>query len=168
MTEPGLLDTYLHDHIAGSVGGRELVRHAHQSEKQTEFGPPLKALLEDIEYDAQRLREIAEAVGVSAHTPLKESVAWLGEKLRRLKLNGRLIRRSPLTRLLELEGLQMAVNGKRALWQTLLELGSVEPRLGRLDIASLRARADDQLARIRSLHARAAQVAFTAQPQAAE
>jgi len=163
-----LLEIYLHDHIAGSVGGREVVRRAHQGEQQTEFGPPLKALQGDIEFDAQRLREIVEAMGVSPRTPLKESAAWVGAKLGGLKLNGNLIRRSPLSLLMELEGLQMAVNGKRALWQTLIELSRVEPKLRQFDIVSLLARADDQLSRIRSLHDRAARVVFDAQPEAAE
>ena len=163
-----LLEIYLHDHIAASVGGRELVRRIERRERQSAIGAQLRALRADIEADGQCLREITEAMGISPRAPFKAGAAWLLQQLGRLKLNGRFVRHSPLSLLLELEGLQMAVRGKRALWQTLSELGRVDPRLESFDLARLIARADDQLERIQSLHERAARDTFAAEPAAAE
>lgn len=166
MKNEQLLSIYLHDHIAGSVGGRELVRRMHHNEQSSEFGPALKQLLDDIEFDSRQLRQISAALKVGPHAPIKERAAWIGEKLGRLKLNGHLVRRSPLSLLLELEHLQMAVNGKRALWQTLIELARTEPHLTAFDIRGLLARADDQIARVKQLHDRAVRVVFAEEPQA--
>ena len=41
----------------------------------------------------------------------KEAVAWVGEKIGRLKLNGQLRGYSPLSRVLELEALAVGVSG---------------------------------------------------------
>jgi hypothetical protein len=49
----------------------------------------------------------------------KHVAAWLAEKIGRLKFNGALVRRSPLTPLVELEVLAIGIQGKLALWRTL-------------------------------------------------
>ncbi len=46
----------------------------------------------------------------------------LAERLGRLKLNGRWIGRSPLTPVLELEAMVLAVEGRSRLWQTMTQL----------------------------------------------
>ena len=43
-------------------------------------------------------------------------MGWTGEKLGRLKLNGQLLGYSPLSRLIELEGLMLGIAGKLAMW----------------------------------------------------
>ena len=52
----------------------------------------------------------------------KLSAAWAAEKAARLKLNGRLLSRSPLSSLEELEMLRLGVEGKAAGWRTLRAL----------------------------------------------
>jgi hypothetical protein len=49
----------------------------------------------------------------------KLSAAWAAEKAARLKLNGRLLSRSPVSSLEELEMLRLGVEGKAAGWRTL-------------------------------------------------
>ncbi len=49
----------------------------------------------------------------------KDAVATIGEKLGRLKLNGGIVRRSPLSDVLELETLVVGITGKQALWESL-------------------------------------------------
>ena len=49
----------------------------------------------------------------------KQVGSWLGEKLSRLKLNGRLLSRSPLSDLVEFEFIATAVLAKRAGFETL-------------------------------------------------
>ena len=60
---------------------------------------------------------------------VKVAGGWTAEKVGRLKLNGRFAGYSPLSRVLELEGLIAGVNGKLALWHSLLELAPAEPRI---------------------------------------
>jgi hypothetical protein len=51
----------------------------------------------------------------------KVAAAWLAEKAGRLKLNGELMRYSPLSRLVELDGLAAGIEAKRAMWLALGE-----------------------------------------------
>jgi hypothetical protein len=74
-------------------------------------------------------------------------------KLGRLKLNGQLRGYSPLSRLLELEGLGMGITGKLGLWKSLAELGIEQPGF---DFEGLAARAVEQRAVVDDLHQRAA------------
>ena len=50
---------------------------------------------------------------------VKVTAAWVGEKAGRLKPNGQLTGYSPLSRVVELEGLSLGIEGKRLLWVSL-------------------------------------------------
>ena len=54
-----------------------------------------------------------KALGVPVRA-YKPGFAWLGEKAARLKLNGRLLARSPLSSLEEVEMLRLGVEGNAA------------------------------------------------------
>jgi hypothetical protein len=90
-------------------------------------------------------------------TTLRDAARELG----RLKLNGRLLGYSPLSRLVELESLTLGVRGKLALWLALKELGSSEPRLASADLDSLAARARAQGDGLEHERLRAARVALS-------
>ena len=90
----------------------------------------------------------------------KQAAASVGERLGRLKPNGRIVRRSPLSSVLELEVLCVGVTGKRAGWRTLRSLADVDARLDTTRLDRLLQRADDQLERIEHLRVRAAGEAF--------
>ena len=51
---------------------------------------------------------------------VKVGLVRVAERLGRLKLNGRLFKRSPLSRIVELEVLVVGIRGKEALWTALL------------------------------------------------
>ena len=155
-----LFSVYLNDHLAAAVGGTELAKRTARREQDSELGPQLSELSLEIDRDLRLLRDLARALRGKARAPLKERLAWLGEKVGRLKLNGRIIERSPLSLVLELEILQGAVMSKRALWQTLDELQDEEPLLRRFPIQEMLERANDQHERIRHLHDRAVHLAF--------
>ena len=55
----------------------------------------------------------------------KDTLARIAERLGRLKPNGRLLRRSRLSDLLELETLVVGITGKQALWLSLREVPSI-------------------------------------------
>ena len=90
-----------------------------------------------------------EELGYS-RSKVKPAAAWIAEKLGRLKLNGQLRGYSPLSRLIELEGLLIGITGKIGLWQTLTELGVGEDLDA--DLEQLTARAAAQRAAVDDLH----------------
>jgi hypothetical protein len=121
-----LLATYLNDHLAGEVASSELARRISRTR------PELRALADEIESDREELLDVMRGYGVEPRQH-KAAIGWLSEKAGRLKLNGRLLSRSPLSDVLELEGLLLAVEGKAALWRTLRALpGADTERLDRL------------------------------------
>jgi hypothetical protein len=140
--EQKLLAIYLNDHLAGSVLGSELTRRVARQNRGSPLGESLEQLLEEIVHDKRTLESVLEATAVR-RSPIKPRVAWALEKIGRLKLNGRIRRYSPLSRLLELEALEMGIRGKRSLWQALGD--AHDPRLAGFDFDKLRARAEAQL-----------------------
>ncbi len=113
-----LLATYLNDHYAASVAAAELARRSASSNRGTAYGEALTALAREIEEDRQALGLIMRRLEVGTDRA-KAAVAWSAEKLGRLKLNGQLTGYSPLSRLEELEILELGVLGKLLLWQAL-------------------------------------------------
>ena len=103
----------------------------------------------EIEEDRATLEQVIDQLGFS-RSRVKPAGAWVAEKLGRLKMNGRLRGYSPLSRVLELEGLLIGITGKIALWKSLAELEEVE-RLD-FDFAQLAARAAGQRSAIDDLH----------------
>jgi hypothetical protein len=159
-----LLGLYLNDHLAGATLGLELVRRTARENKDSELGSFLAdVLFPEIEEDRRTLQRLMGQTGIAPSRP-KVAAAWLAEKLGRLKLNGELRRYSPLSRLVELEGLAVGIEGKRALW---LALGAA--RLGGLsgfDFQALAERAEFQRSRLEE-HRLAAVTAALGEPSAA-
>jgi hypothetical protein len=141
MIDSDLLATYLNDHLAGATAGVELVRRARGQNEGTELGRYLDGLAAEIEEDRETLEDIMARLDVGRDR-LKVAAGWLGEKAGRLKPNNRLFGYSPLSRLIELEGLALGVEGKRSLWQTLRHLN--DPRLAGIDLDGLLERARAQ------------------------
>jgi len=149
------LTTYLNDHLAASAGGLALAERARdaQRDEDPELARLLAGVTEDIRADKQQLERAMRAVGAPIN-PLKPLAGKVGELVGRLKLNGRLLGRARLSTLLELEGLTIAVQGKRALWLALGELD--DPRLRQVDLGRLVERAEDQYSRLEGARRRAA------------
>lgn len=157
---PGrLLSTYLNDHLAGAVAGVELARRAAGSNRGNAHGATLEQLAEEIEQDRESLRALMRELGVGVD-PAKVALAWGAEKLGRAKLNGRLFGYSPLSRVVELEGLSLGVEGKLLLWQTLSQLELAEGPLASFDFETLIKRARSQRRRLDRCRKRAVLEAF--------
>jgi hypothetical protein len=150
-----LLAVYLNDHFAGATGGVELARRLRSSSEADEMGRPLAEVCAEIEADRSILGELMKRLEIR-RSIVKPPLAWAGEKLGRLKLNGRLTRSSPLSRMLELEMLYIGITGKMQLWKALQQaLGeSVEG----FDFGQLEERAARQRAVVGDLHRSAATV----------
>jgi hypothetical protein len=143
------LATYLNDHLGGATGGVELAGRLRASNRGTDYGPPLERILVEIEEDRATLELVIDRLGFSQGR-VKPAGAWVAEKLSRLKPNGRLRGYSPLSRVLELEGLLIGITGKMALWKALGQLEGVK-RLG-IDFAQLGDRASAQRSAVDDLH----------------
>ncbi len=138
------LDIYLNDHLAGATVGVELSRRAANSNRGTPTGEFLERLHHEIVEDRRTLLAVVGALEADA-SAANPALAWIAEKAARLKLNGRLRGYSPLSRLIELEGLETGVIGKRSLWQALSRAFPGDARLASFDLDALIARADRQL-----------------------
>lgn len=165
--EPDLLGIYLNDHLAGATGGVELVRRAAAAQRGSDTGTTLIMLTAEIVEDRAALLNIMAALDVPVRR-MKSYAAWVAEKFGRLKFNGHVLRRSPLSSLVELEALRLGVQGNEAMWRTLRELADHDRRLdaGRFD--ALLARAHRQLHTLEELGVRTATEIFTQQRGEAE
>jgi hypothetical protein len=154
-----LLRIYLNDHLAGSAAGRELAKRCLTKNRGNPLGKYLEELLPQIEEDKAVLESILDRLG-EPKGRVKPAVAWAVEKVGRLKLNGQLTGYSALSRLLEVEGLCLGIEGKLSLWQSLRELEPSEARLGSYDFDSMIERALHQREVLEEHRREAARVAF--------
>jgi hypothetical protein len=155
----GHLSIYLNDHLAGATAGAELARRAAGSNQGTRYGPVLEAIAEEIAEDREALLGIMGRLGVGRDR-LKVGLGWGAEKAGRLKINGRLLRYSALSRLEELELLSLGVEGKLALWQALRRTHGGDARLRGADLDGLIERARSQRRRLERERRRAADEAL--------
>jgi hypothetical protein len=152
-----LLGIYLNDHLAGAVVGLELAKRAETSNRGNDFGRFLGRLVEEIEEDRRTLERVTDRLGVR-RSRVKPALALVLERLGRLKLNGRVTAYSPLSRVVELEGLMLGVTGKLGLWRALERLG--DPRLTEFDLHALAERAKRQQSELEAHRLRAAEIAL--------
>ena len=138
------LATYLNDHLLGSTVGMELVRRAARENQGSELGDFLTGLAREIEDDRDTLLALMGELGVKPDR-LKVAAGWTTEKLGRLKPNAQLRGYSPLSPLVELEGLLIGIQGKQAMWRALAEV-AVDLGLDRARFDALSARAERQQA----------------------
>lgn len=134
-----VLGIYLNDHLAGATAGTELARRVARNHDDAR----LRRFAVDLVQDRAALAEMMKALGIPQRT-YKVGAAWLGEKAGRLKLNGHLFTRSPLSDLEELEIMRLGVEGKAAGWRTLRALAAVDSRLDPDRLDDLLDRAHDQ------------------------
>jgi hypothetical protein len=157
QTRAELLGIYLNDHLAGATGGAELARRVAAARRGDEAGDALLRFAADVAADRAALLDMMAALDVPVRA-YKVYAGWIGEKAGRLKLNGRLLARSPLSSLEELEMMRLGVEGKAAGWRTLQLLADTEPRLDRARLMELITRAESQLKLLEDLRVRAARV----------
>src|SRR3954447_18273635 len=141
-----LLAIYLNDHLAGSTGGHELARRNATANRGTEFGGPLEEIASEIAEDRASLKRLMERLGVRSD-PVKPALAWGMEKAGRLKPNGQLRGYSPLSPVLDREGLVPGAWARLGVCRTLAQLTTAEPRLDAAALTSLERRAEGQLQR---------------------
>jgi hypothetical protein len=151
----GPLGIYLNDHLAGATAGTELIKRMTASGHPPGASGALSSLASEIAEDRATLLQIMAELGIPARS-YKVYAAWIGEKVGRLKPNGHLRTRSPVSNLEELELLRLGVEGKAAGWRTLRVLADHDHRLTATRLDELIARARRQVDILEDLRVEAA------------
>jgi len=153
MTDQSLLSIYLNDHLSAATAGVELARRtakAHDGER----GQELSRLADEIAEDRESLRGLMKRLDVE-ESSVKAAAGWLAEKAGRLKPNGHLVSRSPLSDVLEVEVLRAGTAARVAGLQAVRALN--DSRVSREELEALLDRADDQAERLYKIHVQLAQ-----------
>lgn len=146
-----MLGIYLNNHLTGANSGVDLFRRAASNQRGTDIGPELADLAAEVEADRAALKRLMNRLGIAENKPMT-LLGKVGERVGRLKPNGYVVRRSPLSDVIELEGLRDAVAAKTAGWQVLRAVAVHDQRITREEVEHLLAGAEDQAARLYRLH----------------
>lgn len=145
-----LLGIYLNDHLAGATAGTELARRISGRHGE------LRDLAQDVADDRLALLRLMRELDVPVRRH-KAAAGWLAGKLGRIKPNGRLLSRSPLSDLVELETMRLGIEGKATLWRAVRELKDVDTAA----LDRLSQRAESQARVVEDARIRAAVTAFS-------
>jgi hypothetical protein len=138
-----LLGIYCNDHLAAATGGIELVSRMLGRHRGDRYEARLEQLLAELREERAAVRTSMAALDIPVRQ-YKQIGSWIGEKLARAKLNGRLLTRSPLSDLVEFEFIATAVLAKRAGFETMREVAAVDSRLDEALLERMIAQADKQ------------------------
>lgn len=136
------LDSYLNDHLSGSVAGLELMNRLAEAHEGTPLGVLMRRFYREVGEEQDLLKSLIEACG-SSEKPLAKAAAWLGERISRLKLDA-----GPEDKLClfeSLETLSLGFWGRRALWTALQHVRPQGPAFASLDYEGMIARCDEHL-----------------------
>ena len=149
---------YLQDHHAAAAAGVNLARRIARENASTPFADELTLLADEIADDRVKLGAVLRALDVEP-SRLKIGLARAAERAARLKLNGRVLGYSPLSRVIELETLGAGILAKRGLWNALAR--TTDAQKAGMDFVEHVDRANAQLAVVEKLRERAAATAFS-------
>ena len=146
------LDSYLNDHLAGSVSALELIGHWAHVHKGKPLGAFFAELEAEIKADQGKLCEVMRSLGVE-ESKVRQAGAWVAEKVGRARLKIAGDGPDSLGLVLTLEGLIMGIVGKKHLWCGLA--AAKLPRLSEYNFEELQHRAEKQVERIEAERMRA-------------
>jgi hypothetical protein len=156
------LSIYLHDHLAGANFAVELLKNLEQHHCDDETGALVREILAEVVNDRQVLEDIIKTVGKSSFDA-KDAMAWLGEKVSRIKLGHG--DRDALPTFEALETLSLGIQGKVALWRVLQVVAETDERLAGWDFTALSSKAQDQFNRVEKYKLSVARVTFQSSHQ---
>jgi hypothetical protein len=137
------LDTYLNDHLGGSMLGSDLAEQIRDRSNGTPLGDVMSRIAAEINEDRQTLLDLMGQLGTTRN-PVKEASAWLAEKTSRIKLRG--ATGEPDHGLfMAVETLMLGVRGKLAMWTAFERITDKHPGLKAANLGELIARAQSQL-----------------------
>lgn len=152
MTDTVLKD-YLQHHWVGSTAGAAAFRRVGRNHRDPDAAAEIRDLAGEVAADREALREIMRSVGVQPSV-IGTAGARVGELLGRLKPNGHVFTRAPLTDVIELETLRLAVTGKKAGFEVLRAAADDDHRLDPYALDRLLERADEHVRTLERLHVR--------------
>ena len=152
------LDSYLNDHLAGSISALELIAHWAEVHKGEPLGRFFVETEREIKADQDTLRDVMRTLGVE-ESKVRQAGAWAAEKVGRARLMIAGDEQGSLGLVLTLEGLIMGVTGKKLMWRAVA--AAKLPRLKSYNFEQLQRRAEQQIERIEAERIRAVSQAFT-------
>ena len=155
------LESYLNDHLAGSVSALELLEHWSEEHKGKPLGRFFSELHTEIQADQTTLREVMNSLGID-ESKVRKAGAWVAEKAGRARLMIAGDDPGSLGLVLTLEGLIMGVTGKRSMWRTLAAVKL--PEVTGYNFEQLQHRAEQQIERIEAERIRAVEQVFAKTP----
>ncbi len=151
------LESYLNDHLAGSISALELIAHWVKVHKGEPLGSFFVETEREIKADQDTLRDVMRTLGVE-ESKMRQAGAWAAEKIGRARLMIAGDEQGSLGLVLTLEGLIMGVTGKKLLWITLA--ATKLPQLNNFNLEQLQRRAEQQVERIEAERISAIRQAF--------
>ncbi|MFO7293399.1 MAG: hypothetical protein FWJ92_03870 [Actinomycetes bacterium] len=145
------LRIYLADQRAVQAAIVRVATRFARSNRSTPWSRELNDLAREVEDDAATLDSVAGACGADGGA-VKRILSLAAERIGRLKLNGHLLTYSPLSRVVETEGLMAALTLKREMWLLLGRLQDWHPPLAAFDFGGLVQRASAQIELLRPIH----------------
>ena len=152
------LDSYLNDHLAGSISALELIAHWVEVHKGEPLGSFFVETEREIKADQDTLRDVMRTLGVE-ESKVRQAGAWAAEKVGRARLMIAGDEQGSLGLVLTLEGLIMGVTGKKLMWRALA--AAKLPRLKSYNFEEQQRRAEQQIERLEAERIRAVSQAFT-------
>src|SRR5215468_2097986 len=152
------LDSYLNEHLAGSIGALELIDHWVNAHKGESLGSFFVQIQKEIKADQDTLRHIMATLAIE-ESKVRKAGAWAAEKFGRARLLIAGDDPGSLGLVLTLEGLIMGVTGKKLLWGSLA--AAKMPQLDSYNFEQLRRRAEQQVEQIEAERISAIRQAFT-------
>jgi hypothetical protein len=151
------LDSYLNDHLAGSISALEVIDHWAEAHKDEPLGSFFLQTQTEIKADQETLRGIMRTLAIE-ESKVRKAGAWAAEKLGRARLVIAGNEPGSLGLVLTLEGLIMGVTGKKLMWAALA--AAKLPPLNTYNFEQLQRRAEQHVERIEAERISAARQAF--------
>ena len=152
------LDSYLNDHLAGSISALEVIDHWAEAHKGEPIGSFFVQTEKEIKADQQTLRDIMRTLRVK-ESNVRKAGAWAAEKVGRARLIIAGDEPGSLGLVLTLEGLIMGITGKKLMWVSLA--ATMLPPLNTYNFERLQRRAEQQIERIEAERISAVRQAFS-------
>jgi hypothetical protein len=153
------LGVYLNDHLGGAEAGVEMAEKLRSRNDGTPFGGVMAQLVLEIKEDRATLENLMDRLGIERN-PSKLTAGRGIEKLARLRTSKTFTGSAELSRLMDIEGLALGIEGKYALWRELQEVADLDQRLASTDLEGLADRARRQRDTLEPYRLQCATLAF--------
>jgi len=151
------LNSYLNDHLAGSVSALELIAHWAETHKGKRLGTFFVEIEKEIKADQDALRDVMSTLGIE-ESKMRKAGAWAAEKVGRARMIIAGDEPGSLGLVLTLEGLIMGVTGKKMMWAA-VDAAKLLPG-NTYNLEQLKRRAEQQVERIEAERISAVRQAF--------